>query len=43
MKLLWSKKQDADYDKGGDVPKLESAEVVLVQCNLVVNNYHQNI
>ena len=41
MKLLWSTKQDADYDKGGDVPTLESAEVVLVNCSLVVNNYHQ--
>ena len=26
---------------GGDVPKLESVEVVLVHCNLVNNNYQQ--
>ena len=42
MKLLGSTKKDVDQDKGGkDVPKLESAEVVLVHCNLVNNNYQQ--
>ena len=40
MKLLWSTKEVVDKDKNGEnVPKLESAEVVLVQCNLVKNDY----
>ena len=40
MKLLGSTKKDVDQDKDGeDVPKLESAEVVLVHCNLVKNDY----
>ena len=44
MKLLGSTKKDVDQDKDGeDVPKLESVEVVLVHCNLVNNNYQQNI
>ena len=34
MKLLESTKKDVNKDKDGeDVPKLESVEVVLVQCN----------
>ena len=38
-KLLGSAKKDADKDKNGkDVPKLEYAEVLLVQCNLVNNS-----
>ena len=42
MKLLGSRKKDADKDKNGeDVPKLESVEVVLVHCNLVNNSYLQ--
>ena len=42
MKLLGSTKKDVDQDKDGeDVPKLESAEVVLGHCNLVNNNYQQ--
>ena len=42
MKLLASTKKDVDQDKnGGDVPKLEFVEVVLVHCNLVNNNYEQ--
>ena len=42
MKLLGSTKRDVDQDKDGeDMPKLESAEVVLVHCNLVNNNYQQ--
>ena len=42
MKLLASTKKDVDQDKDGeDVPKLESVKVVLVQCNLVNNNYQQ--
>ena len=42
MKLLGSTKKDVDQAKDGeDVPKLESAKVVLVHCNLVNNNYQQ--
>ena len=42
MKLLGSTKKDVDKDKDGkDVPKLESAEVVLVHCNLANNSYQQ--
>ena len=37
-KLLGSAKTDVDLDEdGGNVPKLESVEVVLVHCNLVNN------
>ena len=40
MKLLGSTKKGADQDKDrDDVSKLESAEVVLVHCNLVSNNH----
>ena len=40
MKLLGSTKKDVDKDKDGEnVPKLESAEVDLVHCNLVKNDY----
>ena len=39
MKLVGSTKKDADSDKNSKtVPKLESAEVVLVHCNLVKND-----
>ena len=43
MKLLGNtKKKYVDLDKDGeDVPKLESALVLLVHCNLVNNNYQQ--
>ena len=42
MRLLGSTKKDVSQDKDGEeVPKLESAEVVLVYCNLVNNNYQQ--
>ena len=42
MKLLGSTKKDVDQDKDGeDKPKLESVEIVLVNCNLVNNNYQQ--
>ena len=42
MKLLGSTKKVVDQDKDGEnVPKLESAEAVLVHCNLVNNNYQQ--
>ena len=40
MKLLGSTKKDIDQDNDRkDVPKLESAEDALVQCNLVNHNY----
>ena len=40
MKLLGSTKNLVDKDKNGEnVPKLESAEVVLGYCNLVKNDY----
>ena len=40
MKLLGSRKKVVDKNKNGEtVPKLESAEVVLVHCNLVKNDY----
>ena len=42
MKLLRTTKKDVDKDKkGGDVPKLESVEVVLIHRNLVNNSYQQ--
>ena len=42
MKSLGSTEKDVNQDKDGEnVPKLESAEVVLVHCNLVNNNYQQ--
>ena len=40
MRLLGSTKKDVDSDKNSEnVPKLESAEVVLVHCNLVKDDY----
>ena len=40
MKLLGSTKKDVESDKNSEnVPKLESAEVVLVHCNLIRNDY----
>ena len=40
MELLGSTKKYVDQDKAGeDITKLESVEVVLVNCNLVNNNY----
>ena len=42
MKLLGSAKKDVDQDiDEEDVPKLESVEFVLVNCNLVNNNHQQ--
>ena len=42
MKLLGSTRKDVDEDNNGEnVPKLESAEVVLVHYNLANNNYRQ--
>ena len=40
MRLLGSTKKHVDGNKNSEnIPKLESAEVVLVHCNLVNNNY----
>ena len=40
IRILASTKKDVDADKNSeDVPKLESAEVVSVHCNLVKNDY----
>ena len=40
MKFLGITKKDVDKDKDGEiVPKLESVEFVLVQSNLVKNDY----
>ena len=41
MKLLGSTKKDVrkDKDRDKDKDKLESAEIVLVLCNLVKNDY----
>ena len=42
MQLLGSLKKDIDKNKDGEiVSKLETVEVVLVPCNLVINNYQQ--
>ena len=43
MRLVGSAKKVVDKDKNGEiVPKLESAEVALVHCNLVKNNYQHS-
>ena len=40
MKLPGNTKKDVDKGKVGEnVPKLESVEVILVDCNLVKNDY----
>ena len=40
MKLLGSTNEDVNKDKNGkNVPKIESVEVVSVDCNLVKNDY----
>ena len=42
MQLLGSSKKVIDKSKDGEIaPRLETAEVVLVHCNLVNNNYEQ--
>ena len=42
MQLLGSLKKVIDKNKDGEfLPRLETVEVVLVQCNLVNNNYQQ--
>ena len=44
MKLLGSTKKVVDKDKNGEiVPKLDSVEVVLVQCNLVKTGYQHTL
>ena len=44
MRLLGSTKKDVDKDKDAEyVPKLQSVEVVLVQCNLVKNDYQHTL
>ena len=44
MKLLGSTKSNIAEDKNGEnVPNLEIAEVLLVHCNIVDNNYQQNL
>ena len=43
MKVLGSTKNVIDKDENSEnVPKLESAEVVLVHCNLVKNGYNMH-
>ena len=43
MKLLRSNKSKITKDKNGEnVPNLEITEVVLVHCNIVVNDYQQD-
>ena len=43
MKLLGSTKKVVDKDKNGEnIPKLQSAEVVLVHFNLVKNDYQHS-
>ena len=42
MQLLVSSKKDIDKNKDREIlPRLETFEVVLVYCNLVINNYQQ--
>ena len=43
MKLLGSTKNKITKDKNGkNVPHLEITEVVLVHCNIVINDYQQD-
>ena len=43
MRLLGSTQSKiAKNENGGNIPHLEITEVVLVQCNIVSNNYEQN-
>ena len=43
MKLLGSTESKITKDKNGEnVPHLEIAELLLIHCNLVNNNYSQN-
>ena len=43
MKLLGSTERKISKDKNGEsVPNLEVVELVLVHCNLVNNDFHQD-
>ena len=43
MKLLGSSESEITKNKNGEnVPQLEIAEIVLIHCNLVNNNYQQD-
>ena len=43
MELLGSTENKITKDKNGEnIPHLESTEVILVQCNIVNNNYQQD-
>ena len=43
MKLFGSAESKITGEKGGEkVPHLEVVELVLIHCNIVDNNYHQN-
>ena len=43
IKLLWSKESKITKDKNGEiVPHLEITEIVLIHCNIVNNDYHQD-
>ena len=43
LKLLGSNKSKINRDENSEnVPHLEITEVILVQCNIVNNNYHQD-
>ena len=43
MKLLWNSENKITKDRNGEnVPYLEITEVVLVYCNIVNNDYHQD-
>ena len=44
MQLLGSSKKDIDQSKDGEiVPRLETAEIVLVHCNLVNNSINKHL
>ena len=43
MKLLGITKRKINKDKNGEnIPHLEITEVVLIHCNIVNNDYHQD-
>ena len=44
MKLLGSTENEITKDKNGEnVPHLEITDVVLIHCNIVDNDYQQNL
>ena len=44
MKLLGSTKSNITKDKNGEnTPHLEITEVVLIQCNIINNDYQQDL